>query len=81
MHHLPIIKSEADGQYGNQLPATEWAFKHLDEPVDLIESQTYIAAILQTVFSNGSPSNDSTAFTMAVSTLFLDPHSDTVKES
>lgn len=33
---------------------------------------------MEKVFPKGSPSNDSTAFTMAVVELFLDPHSGTV---
>ena len=36
-------------------------------------------AIMEKTFPNESPSNDSTAYTMAVVSLFLDPHSGTVE--
>ena len=59
-----------------KLPETKWAFNHLDELIDPLESneksQTYMEAILEKVFPNSSPSNDLTAFTMAVVGLFLD---------
>ena len=38
-------------------------------------------AIMEKTFPSGSPSNDSTAYTMAVVSLFLDPHSGTVEMS
>jgi len=76
---LPTIKSVGGWTVWKQLPATEWAFRHLDEPIDPSnESQTYIVAILKKVFPDGFPSNNSIAFTMAVSTVFLDPNSGTV---
>ncbi|CAB5381578.1 unnamed protein product [Rhizophagus irregularis] len=44
----------------------------------LPHSKTYMEIITEKVFPKGSPSNDSTAFTMAVVELFLDPCSGTV---
>ena len=36
---------------------------------------------MEKTFLNGSPSNDSMAYTMAVVSLFLDPHSGTAEMS
>jgi hypothetical protein len=53
--------------------------EHLDDPIGPLEnSKTYMEIIMEKVFPKGSPSNDSTAFTMAVVELFLDPCSGTV---
>ncbi|RIA92662.1 hypothetical protein C1645_820401 [Glomus cerebriforme] len=58
----------------NQNWSTEWAFRHLDNQIDILDhgSKTFMEIILEKVFLNGSPSNDSIAFTIV---LFLDPHS------
>jgi hypothetical protein len=78
--NLPTIKSIGGWVEWKKLPVTEWAFEHLDDPINPGEdSKTYIEAIMDKVFPNGSPSNDSTTFTMAVVSLFLDPHSGTVE--
>ena len=53
--------------------------EHLDDPIGPLEnSKTYMEIIMEKVFPEGSPSSDSTAFTMAVVELFLDPCSGTV---
>jgi len=66
------------------LSITEWAFEHFDQiSQDLNEnSKTYMEALMEKTFPNGTPSNDSAAYTnytMAVVSLFLDPHSGTVE--
>jgi len=81
---LPTIKSIGAWIEWKKLPMTKWAFEHLDDPIDPLlysdeNSKTYIESIIEKVFPDGSPSNDSTVFIMAVVTLFLDPHSGTVE--
>ncbi|RIA98241.1 hypothetical protein C1645_812958 [Glomus cerebriforme] len=81
-HNLPTIKSTVGGWIEwKKLPTIEWAFEHLDNQIDILDfdSKTFMEIILEKVFSNGSPSNNLTAFTMAVIVLFLDPHSGTVE--
>ncbi|CAI2188117.1 17864_t:CDS:2, partial [Funneliformis geosporum] len=41
-------------------------------------TKTYMEAIMEKVFPNGLTSNNSTAYIMAVVSLFLDPHSGTI---
>src|SRR3984957_12121244 len=80
-HNLPTIKSIGGWAEWKKLSITEWAFEHLDQiSQDLNEnSKTYMEATMEKTFPNGSPLNDSAAYTMAVVSLFLDPHSGTVE--
>ncbi|CAI2196001.1 18972_t:CDS:2, partial [Funneliformis geosporum] len=82
-HNLPTIKSIGGWAKWKKLSMTEWAFDHLDDPIDSQDpseySKTYMEAIMEKVFPNESPSNNSTAYIMAVIYLFLDPHSGIVE--
>jgi len=84
-HNLPTIKSIGGWAEWKKLSITEWAFEHLDDQIDSQDlnedSKTYMEAIMEKTFPSGSPSNDSTAYTMAVVSLFLDPHSGTAEMS
>ncbi|CAB4388469.1 unnamed protein product [Rhizophagus irregularis] len=80
------IRSFIDAEVELQNPPqrqnyTEKQWKYLfDHQIirQLPHSKTYMEIITEKVFPKGSPSNDSTAFTMAVVELFLDPCSGTV---
>src|SRR5436309_1501632 len=60
-HNLPTIKSIGGWAEWKKLSITEWAFEHLDDQIDSQDfnenSKTYMEAIMEKTFPNGSPSN------------------------